>query len=107
MPPEPRDRIFEGRICMFEEGRMKTNDRLSNGSRRTFLQLSAAATAAMAFRIASEATLAADERHIFHPGAVIIDANENPLGLVTRRAKLSWTWLRKAAATPTGSTMNL
>jgi histidinol-phosphate aminotransferase len=59
---------------------MKTNERVSNGSRRMFLQLSAAATAAMAFRIATEATLAADERHIFHPGAVIIDANENPLG---------------------------
>jgi histidinol-phosphate aminotransferase len=59
---------------------MKTNEVLSNGSRRMFLQLSAAATAAMAFRIATEATLAADERHIFHPGAVIIDANENPLG---------------------------
>src|SRR5258706_2018049 len=59
---------------------MKTNEVLSNGSRRMFLQLSAAATAAMAFRIATEATLAADERHVFHPGAVIIDANENPLG---------------------------
>jgi histidinol-phosphate aminotransferase len=59
---------------------MKNNELLSNGSRRMFLQLSAAATAAMAFRIATEATLAADERHVFHPGAVIIDANENPLG---------------------------
>jgi histidinol-phosphate aminotransferase len=59
---------------------MKSKEILSNGSRRTFLQLSAAATAAMAFRIATEATLAADERHVFHPGAVIIDANENPLG---------------------------
>src|SRR6267154_447415 len=59
---------------------MKTNEVLSNGSRRMFLQLSAAATAAMAFRIATEATLAADERHVFHPGAVVIDANENPLG---------------------------
>jgi histidinol-phosphate aminotransferase len=59
---------------------MKSNEILSNGSRRTFLQLSAAATAAMAFRIVTEATLAADERHVFHPGAVIIDANENPLG---------------------------
>jgi histidinol-phosphate aminotransferase len=63
-----------------EEGRVKNNELLSNGSRRAFLQLSAAATAAMAFRIATEATLAADERHVFHPGAVIIDANENPLG---------------------------
>jgi histidinol-phosphate aminotransferase len=59
---------------------MKTNEILSNGSRRTFLQLSAAATAAMAFRIATEASLAAEERNVFHPGAVVIDANENPLG---------------------------
>jgi len=59
---------------------MKTNDKLSNGSRRTFLQLSAAATAAMAFRIATEASLAAEDRNVFHPGAVVIDANENPLG---------------------------
>ena len=59
---------------------MKTNEILSNGSRRAFLQLSAAATAAMAFRIATEATLAAEDRKTFHPGAVVIDANENPLG---------------------------
>jgi histidinol-phosphate aminotransferase len=59
---------------------MKTNEMLSNGSRRAFLQLSAAATAAMAFRIATEASLAAEERNVYHPGAVVIDANENPLG---------------------------
>src|SRR3989442_15027458 len=59
---------------------MKTNETLSNGSRRAFLQLSAAATAAMAFRIATEASLAAEERNVFHPGAVVIDGNENPLG---------------------------
>jgi histidinol-phosphate aminotransferase len=59
---------------------MKTNEMLSNGSRRTFLQLSAAATAAVAFRIATEASLAAEERNVYHPGAVVIDANENPLG---------------------------
>ena len=53
---------------------------LRDGSRRAFLQLSAAATAAMAFRIATEATLAAEDRKNFHPGAVVIDANENPLG---------------------------
>jgi histidinol-phosphate aminotransferase len=63
-----------------EEGRMKSNETLSKGSRRTFLQLSAAATAAMAFRIATEASLAAEERNVFHPGAIVIDANENPLG---------------------------
>ena len=50
------------------------------GSRRSFLQLSAAATAAMAFRITTEASLAAEDRNTFHPGAVVIDANENPLG---------------------------
>ena len=59
---------------------MKNNETLSKGSRRTFLQLSAAATAAMALRISSEASLAAEERNVFHPGAIVIDANENPLG---------------------------
>ncbi len=59
---------------------MKANEFLSNGSRRAFLQLSAAATAAMAFRVATEASLAAEERNVYHPGAVVIDANENPLG---------------------------
>src|SRR5713226_6861561 len=67
-------------ILAFEEGRMKTDEILSNGSRRAFLQLSAAATAAMALRIATEASLAAEERNVFHPGEVVIDANENPLG---------------------------
>jgi histidinol-phosphate aminotransferase len=59
---------------------MTDNNPPRNGSRRMFLQLSAAATAAMAFRIATEASLAAEERNVFHPGAVVIDANENPLG---------------------------
>jgi histidinol-phosphate aminotransferase len=59
---------------------MKNNETLSKGSRRTFLQLSAAATAAMALRISTEASLAAEERNVFHPGAIVIDANENPLG---------------------------
>jgi histidinol-phosphate aminotransferase len=59
---------------------MKSNEILSKGSRRAFLQLSAAATAAMAFRISTEASLAAEDRKVFHPGAVVIDANENPLG---------------------------
>jgi histidinol-phosphate aminotransferase len=56
------------------------SEAITKGSRRTFLQLSAAATAAMAFRIATEASLAAEDRNTFHPGAVVIDANENPLG---------------------------
>src|SRR5580692_1615019 len=59
---------------------MSEREAITKGSRRTFLQLSAAATAAMAFRIATEASLAAEERNVFHPGAVVIDANENPLG---------------------------
>jgi histidinol-phosphate aminotransferase len=59
---------------------MSDNGLLLKGSRRTFLQLSAAATAAMAFRIATEASLAAEDRKTFHAGAVVIDANENPLG---------------------------
>jgi len=59
---------------------MNENGLIRNGSRRTFLQLSAAATAAMAFRIATEPSLAAEDRKTFHPGGVVIDANENPLG---------------------------
>jgi histidinol-phosphate aminotransferase len=59
---------------------MSDNGLLRNSSRRTFLQLSTAATAAVAFRIATEATLAAEDRKAFHPGGVVIDANENPLG---------------------------
>lgn len=50
-------------------------------SRRSFLHLSAAASAAGAFRIMTEPMLAAAARHRPHsPDAVMIDANENPLG---------------------------
>ena len=60
---------------------MNENNILRNGSRRTFLQLSAAAMAAAAFRIATEPLLAsAAGRPVFPPGAVLINANENPLG---------------------------
>jgi histidinol-phosphate aminotransferase len=59
---------------------MIDNNKLRNASRRGFLQLSVAATAAAAFRISTEASLAAEDRKTFHPGAVVIDANENPLG---------------------------
>jgi histidinol-phosphate aminotransferase len=64
----------------FAEVGMSDGNAILKGTRRTFLQLSAAATAAMAFRIATEADLAAEDRNVFHPGAVVIDANENPLG---------------------------
>lgn len=57
---------------------------LGSRSRRTFLQLSVAATAAAALRIVNEPMLAAavvkGERKQFPPGSVVINANENPLG---------------------------
>ncbi|HKS74375.1 MAG TPA: pyridoxal phosphate-dependent aminotransferase [Terriglobales bacterium] len=51
-------------------------------SRRNFLHASAVASAAVAFRVLTEPMLAAAQHKekTFHPGAVIIDANENPLG---------------------------
>jgi histidinol-phosphate aminotransferase len=50
-------------------------------SRRSFLHLSAAASAAAAFRCASEPMLAAAARRRPHSAdAVLIDSNENPLG---------------------------
>jgi histidinol-phosphate aminotransferase len=60
------------------------NPTLRAASRRAFLQLSAGASAAMALHIVNEPMLAAyavdrDLQH-FPPGAVVINANENPLG---------------------------
>jgi histidinol-phosphate aminotransferase len=56
----------------------------SNVSRRTFFGLAAAATAAAAVPIMTEPQLAFAQRrrvaHDYAPGAVRIDANENPLG---------------------------
>ena len=54
-------------------------------SRRSFLQLSAAASAAAAFQIVTEPMLAAAARRTFSRGSVpkdgvMIDSNENPLG---------------------------
>ena len=49
-------------------------------SRRSFLHFTAAASAATAFRIMSEPMLAAAARRSHTAGAVLIDANENPLG---------------------------
>src|SRR5258708_11813115 len=74
------DSPFPPAILSLQEDPMNGKSTLRSGSRRAFLQLSAAATAAMAFRIATEASLAAEDRKVFHPGAVVIDANENPLG---------------------------
>jgi histidinol-phosphate aminotransferase len=49
-------------------------------SRRSFLHLSAAASAAAAFRVMSEPMLAAAARRPHAPDAIMIDSNENPLG---------------------------
>ena len=51
-------------------------------SRRSFLHLSAAASAAATFRFMTEPMLAASARRrpVPPPGAVVIDSNENPLG---------------------------
>lgn len=49
-------------------------------SRRSFLHLSAAASAATAFRIMTEPMLAAAARRPHAADAVMIDSNENPLG---------------------------
>lgn len=52
-------------------------------SRRNFLQFSAAASAAAVFPAFTESMLAQSARQLRHeptPGAVVIDANENPLG---------------------------
>jgi histidinol-phosphate aminotransferase len=59
---------------------MSHKEQLAGASRRAFLQTSAGVTAALAFRIVGEATLAAAQRETFPVGAIRINANENPLG---------------------------
>lgn len=49
-------------------------------SRRSFLQLTTAASAAAAFRVMTEPMLAAAARRPHAANAVLIDSNENPLG---------------------------
>jgi histidinol-phosphate aminotransferase len=51
-----------------------------SASRRSFLSLSAAASAALALRIVTEPMLAHARVHTFPKDAIRIDANENPLG---------------------------
>ena len=51
-----------------------------SASRRSFLSLSAAASAALALRIVTEPMLAHARLHNFPKDAIRIDANENPLG---------------------------
>ncbi|MFY9561753.1 MAG: pyridoxal phosphate-dependent aminotransferase [Terriglobales bacterium] len=62
---------------------MATNSRVPSPSRRSFLSLSAAASAAAALRIVTEPMLARARDHHPPAGAVMIDANENPLGPCT------------------------
>lgn len=52
----------------------------SSFSRRSFLQASAAASAAVALRVVTEPVLAFAAMPAHPPGAVYINANENPLG---------------------------
>src|SRR5208337_734021 len=61
--------------------REQDNDfRIPSASRRSFLSLSAAASAALALRIVTEPMLARARVHNFPKDAIRIDANENPLG---------------------------
>ena len=53
---------------------------LPSPSRRSFLSLSAAASAALALRIVTEPMLAHARVHNFPKDAIRLDANENPLG---------------------------
>ena len=53
---------------------------LPSASRRSFLSLSAAASAALALRIVTEPMLAHARVHNAPKDAIRIDANENPLG---------------------------
>src|ERR1700722_7226495 len=57
-----------------------TSRNLSSSSRRSFLHLSAAASAAAAFQIFSEPVLAVAAHGPAPKDAVMIDSNENPLG---------------------------
>ena len=60
---------------------MQPTEVLPPRSRRSFLQLSAAASAAVALRVVTEPMLAHAERvGSFHKHSVMIDSNENPLG---------------------------
>jgi histidinol-phosphate aminotransferase len=59
---------------------MPTETRQSFFSRRSFLHLSAAASAAAACHIVTEPMLAAAARRPYSKDGVTIDANENPLG---------------------------
>jgi histidinol-phosphate aminotransferase len=62
---------------------MDTGGHISSTSRRSFLSLSAVASAAVAMRIVTEPMLARARDHHPPAGSIMIDANENPLGPCT------------------------
>ena len=62
---------------------MAADSSVPSTSRRSFLSLSATASAAVALRIVTEPMLARARDHHPPAGAVMIDANENPLGPCT------------------------
>src|SRR5712692_7875832 len=66
---------------------MPVNENSVRRSRRSFLQVSAAAATAIGFRVVTEPMLARADVHAFPKGAVAIDANENPLGPCTAARK--------------------
>src|ERR1039457_1986389 len=59
---------------------MNNDCSLPSASRRSFLTLSAATSAALVLRIVTEPMLAHARVHVFPKDAIRIDANENPLG---------------------------
>ncbi len=59
---------------------MSRSENFSLFSRRSFLQASTAASAALALRVVTEPMLAYAQRPNIPPGAVRINSNENPLG---------------------------
>lgn len=59
---------------------MPGGNRLSSISRRSFLGVSSAATAAVALRIVTEPMLARAQYQSVPKGAILINSNENPLG---------------------------
>ena len=75
---------------------MRQTNSISPFSRRSFLHISGAATAAMALQVVTEPMLARAEVKLFPKDAVMIDANENPLGPCTEARQAI------AAITPQG-----
>src|SRR5271167_1540105 len=67
-------------VCVRGVQAMSRSENFSLFSRRSFLQASTAASAALALRIVTEPMLAYAQRPNLPAGAVRINANENPLG---------------------------